>query len=61
MSLIHEQIYQSETLADLNFGAYIEALSGQVFGAYCVNPSRIRLELNVEPINLGLDHAIPAA
>jgi len=59
MSLIHEQIYQSETLSDLNFGAYIEALASQVFGAYCVNPSRIHLELSVEPINLGLDHAIP--
>jgi two-component sensor histidine kinase len=59
MSLIHEQIYQSETLADLNFGAYIEALSGRLFGAYCVDPSRIRLDLNVGPIRLGVDQAIP--
>jgi PAS domain S-box-containing protein len=59
MSLIHEQIYQSETLVDLNFGAYIEALASRLFGAYCVNPSHIRLELSVEPISLGLDQAIP--
>ncbi len=59
MSLIHEQIYQSETLADLNFAAYIEALSNRLFHAYCVDPSRVRLELNVTPTRLGVDQAIP--
>jgi two-component sensor histidine kinase len=59
MSLIHEQIYQSETLGDLNFGAYIEALSDRLFSAYCVDLSRIRLERNLEPIRLGVDQAIP--
>ena len=59
MSLIHEQIYQSETLAHLDFGEYIEALSEKLFSAYCVDPSRIRLELSVEPIRFGVDQAIP--
>lgn len=59
MSLIHELIYQSDTLADLNFGAYIEVLSSQLFNAYCVNPSRIHLELHVEPVSLNLDQSIP--
>lgn len=59
MSLIHELIYRSDTLADLNFGTYIEALSAHLFGAYRINPSRVHLELSVEPITLGLDQAIP--
>lgn len=59
MSLIHEQIYGSETLADLNFGDYVNTLSDQLFRAYCVDPSRIRLEVSVEPIQLTIDHAIP--
>jgi PAS domain S-box-containing protein len=59
MSLIHEQIYQSSTLADLNFGEYIELLADRLFGAYCVSPSRIRLEMRVEPIHLTIDQAIP--
>jgi PAS domain S-box-containing protein len=59
MSLIHEQIYQSDTLAHLNFGEYIDALSEKLFSAYCVDPSRIRLELSVEPISFGVDQAIP--
>jgi PAS domain S-box-containing protein len=59
MSLIHEQIYQSETLADLNFSRYIETLGDRLFGAYCVDPSRIRLERNIEAIVLTIDEAIP--
>ena len=59
MSLIHEQIYQSETLADLDFGGYVELLSNRLFSAYCVDASRIRLELKVEAVRLTVDDAIP--
>jgi two-component sensor histidine kinase len=59
MSLIHEQIYQSGTPADLNFGDYVELLSDRLFSAYCVDPSRIRLELSIQPIVLTVDDAIP--
>jgi PAS domain S-box-containing protein len=59
MSLIHEQIYQSDTLADLDFGGYVALLSDRLFKAYCVDPSRIRLEMNVETIRLTVDDAIP--
>jgi PAS domain S-box-containing protein len=59
MSLIHEQIYQSDTLADLNFGDYVMQLVERLFGAYCVDSSRIRLDLSAEAIQLTVDHAIP--
>jgi PAS domain S-box-containing protein len=59
MSLIHEQIYLSDTLADLDFGVYVEQLANRLFSTYCVDPSRIRLELSVEDIQLTVDDAIP--
>jgi len=59
MSLIHEQIYQSDTLADLDFGEYIKVLADRLFAAYCVNPLRVRLELDVETIHLPMPQAIP--
>ncbi len=59
MSLIHEQIYQSDTLADLDFGDYIAVLSERLFSTYCVDPSRIQLKLSVEPILLTMHQAIP--
>jgi len=59
MSLIHEQIYQSDTLADLNLGHYVELLSARLFSAYCVAPSRVRLELGIDPVYLAMHQAIP--
>ena len=59
MSLIHEQIYQSDTLADLDFGEYIALLSERLFSTYCVDPTRIQLKLSVEPILLTMHQAIP--
>ncbi len=59
MSLIHEQIYQAESLADLNFGAYIEALAESLFHAYCIDVSRIGLQRSVEPVHLTIHAAIP--
>jgi two-component sensor histidine kinase len=59
MSLIHEQIYRSETLADLEFGGYVKLLVDRLFEAYCVDSSRIRLELRVEAMHLTVDQAIP--
>lgn len=59
MSLIHEQIYQSDSLADLDFGEYVALLSERLFSTYCVDPSRIQLKLSVEPILLTMHQAIP--
>jgi two-component sensor histidine kinase len=59
MSLIHQQIYQSRTLADLDFSEYIEQFATRLFEAYCVDPERIRLELDTQSIQLTVDAAVP--
>ncbi len=59
MSLIHEQIYQSESLSDLDFGKYVEALSQRLFATYCVDPARIGIELSVERVRIDMQRAIP--
>jgi two-component sensor histidine kinase len=59
MSLIHEQIYQSESLSELDFGEYVQALSRQLFATYCVDAGRIGIELSVEPVALDMERAIP--
>jgi two-component sensor histidine kinase len=59
ISLIHEQIYQSETLSDLDFGEYVQALSQRLFATYCVSPARIGIELSVEPVRFDMQRATP--
>jgi PAS domain S-box-containing protein len=59
MAGIHEQIIRSDTVAQLDFAAYVESLTRDLFSAYCLEPSRIRLEREVEDIYLSLQQAIP--
>ncbi len=59
MSLIHEQLYKSDTLAEVDFGSYVKLLGRQLFDAYCVEPSRVRFQVSAEPINLPVSEAIP--
>lgn len=59
MALVHEQLYQSEDLARIDFAEYIENLAANLLSSYDVNSDAIALKINVEPIHLSVDVAIP--
>jgi len=58
MATVHEQLYRSASLSDVDFPEYIRKLSSQLFSAYRVG-ARVRLDLSIEPIVITLDQAIP--
>lgn len=59
MSLIHETLYQSETLAQVDFSDYVERLVTNILFAQSNDYERITLEFNLEPVFLNLETAIP--
>jgi PAS domain S-box-containing protein len=59
LSLIHEKLYQSESLAGIPFADYIEGLVQGLFSSYGIDPSRIGLEVHAKDVQLGVDAAIP--
>lgn len=59
MALVHEKLYQSPNLARINFSEYVQALSRSLISAYAGQPAKVRLDLQLEPVWLGLDTAIP--
>ena len=59
MALVHEQLYQSSNLAKVNLQKYIQTLTSNLLSSYGINSRRINLNINVEPISLGVDLAIP--
>jgi len=59
MALIHETLYQSENLAELELGTYIRSLVRTLAGAYPETAWRLRFEIKADPINLPLDYTIP--
>ena len=59
MALVHESLYQSKDLARVDFAAYIQKLTGQLFSLYKADPERIRLRLQLGRIPLNINQAIP--
>ena len=59
IALIHENLYHSDDLAHINFKAYVKGLITDLFDSYGVNPKKIRMNLNIEDITLGIETAIP--
>lgn len=59
MALIHESLYQSEDLSEIDFPAYIDQLVAHLFRSYGVDSSRVRLEALIDNIRLSIDTAVP--
>ncbi|MBF0487460.1 MAG: DUF3365 domain-containing protein [Nitrospirae bacterium] len=58
MSLVHERLHQSETLADIDFADYVGKLSRGLFRSYGVNTSRIALKVDIPTLSIGVDMAV---
>ena len=59
MALVHETLYQSQELARLDLARYIHTLSAQLVQSYNIDPQRISVLIQVDPIVLDMDQAIP--
>jgi two-component sensor histidine kinase len=59
MALVHENLYQSPDLAQAELGEYARALMQSLFEAYGEAAENIRLRLELDPVHLPVDAAIP--
>jgi two-component sensor histidine kinase len=59
MALIHEKLYQSENLAEIDFAGYARSLAINLFRSYGISEEVVTLRLDVENVLLGVDTAIP--
>ena len=59
MALVHEQLYGRDRPDQLDFAQYATSLSSDLFSAYSIHVSTIRLRLELHPVLLGADQAIP--
>ncbi|MEH1869830.1 MAG: PAS domain S-box protein [Nostoc sp.] len=59
MALIHEQLYQSVDIYEINFDNYIKTLIDSLFRSYGVSQKNIVLNIETNDIKLTLDTAIP--
>ena len=59
MAMIHERLYRSADLKHINFGDYIRKLAQDLFRTYVSDPSRIKLEMDVDDVMIDINIAIP--
>jgi PAS domain S-box-containing protein len=59
MAMVHEKLYQSDTLSKINFKDYVTNMVSDIFYSYGINKETINPELDIEDVNLNIDTAIP--
>jgi two-component sensor histidine kinase len=60
MALIHEQLYETTDLREVDLARHAALLIAKLFNSYGVGGSRIECRVNIEPLPLAVDQAIPA-
>lgn len=59
MALVHERLYQSQDLAQIDFSTYLKELTTTLFNSYRIDGNRVGLEVYSDSIYLDIDRAIP--
>jgi two-component sensor histidine kinase len=58
MSVVHEQLYRSDDLAQVDLADYVRTLVGQLAGESSGAP--VRFDVDTAPVRLAIDQALPA-
>ena len=59
MALIHEKLYKSTDLENIDVGNYLCDLTAQILKAYGVDSSQVNLDVKSDNVSVGIDTAIP--
>ncbi len=60
MALIHEQLYTTDDMSRVDLAAHVTLLATSLFHSYGTDPDRVSWQVTMQPLELGLDQAIPA-
>ena len=60
MALVHEKLYQSKDLSNINLKDYINELANTLLTSYQLSRDNIVLKLDIDNISVSIDAAIPS-
>lgn len=61
MALVHEKLYQSKNLAQIDFQSYVRDLVFAIYHSYGKNPEWIVPTIDITNVNLDIDTAVPCS
>ncbi len=59
MCMVHEKMYQSESLSKINFTTYLQQLMEDLFYTYGVSSLKIKPVLQIDEVEINIETAIP--
>lgn len=59
MALVHQKLYSSKNLSNINLKEYVHDLADLLLKSYKTSPDRISLIRNIDEINISIDIAVP--
>lgn len=59
MALIHEKLYKSKDLANVDFNDYLKDMINSMFMSYGLSSHKVALKTDIDDVALGVDIAIP--
>ncbi|MCB0602478.1 MAG: sensor histidine kinase, partial [Saprospiraceae bacterium] len=59
MALIHQNLYQDHNLTGVSVRDYFIKLIRNLFDSYNIHKDQVKLELNIDPLNLDVDTVVP--
>ena len=59
ISFVHEKLYQSKDLANVDFNGYVKSLVSFLFRSHGVDPNKIAPRIEVEDLSFSIETAIP--
>ncbi|NGP89730.1 sensor histidine kinase [Fodinibius halophilus] len=59
MALIHDKLYQTESLSDIQLDNYLHELVEAIHGTFTEYSSDVELKFDLEPADIDIDHVIP--
>ncbi len=59
MAIVHEKLYQSESLASVEFADYTRSLLNYLSRAHGSAETNVSLKLDLQPVSLSVENAVP--
>jgi two-component sensor histidine kinase len=59
MSLVHEKLYESHDLSNIDMAEYIRDLVDLLMSGYGTSPEKVRVDLDLESVSMLIDTAVP--
>ncbi len=59
MAMVHEKLYRAKDLSNIDFADYLNSLARNIFLDQQISPDQVQLHLDIEPISLDINRAVP--